>query len=129
MLEKDPGQALARYTARLIALRKASPALRWPHYVHGNTEILPGVPDIAWFDERGQVLSPDAWNDSEARALALRRACVETIAWTTVFCWGTLFGARGVIPAMPAYVETSFSLVPRSAAPHARDRPRAHLRV
>lgn len=79
LLQKDPGQALARYTARLIALRKASPALRWPHYVHGNTEILPGVPDIAWFDERGQVLSPDAWNDSEARALALRRACVETI--------------------------------------------------
>jgi glycogen operon protein len=37
------------------------------------------VQDIAWFDERGQVLSPDAWNDSEARALALRRACVETI--------------------------------------------------
>ncbi len=79
LLQKDPGQALARYTARLIALRKASPALRWPHYVHGNTEILPGVPDIAWFDERGQTLSPDAWNDSEARALALRRACVETI--------------------------------------------------
>jgi glycogen operon protein len=79
LLQTDPGQALARYTARLIALRKASPALRWPHYVHGNTEILPGVQDIAWFDERGQMLSPEAWNDSEARALTLRRACIETL--------------------------------------------------
>ncbi|ATJ88149.1 glycogen debranching protein GlgX [Ralstonia solanacearum] len=79
MRARATGQALFAYTARLIALRKACPALRWPHFVHGDAEILPGVPDIAWFDERGQPLTPDAWNDGEARALALRRACIETL--------------------------------------------------
>ncbi|WP_197338014.1 glycogen debranching protein GlgX [Ralstonia solanacearum] len=67
MRAQATGQALFACTARLIALRKACPALRWPHFVHGDAEILPGVPDIAWFDERGQPLTPDAWNDGEAR--------------------------------------------------------------
>ncbi|MHA6878996.1 glycogen debranching protein GlgX [Ralstonia pseudosolanacearum] len=79
MRAQAEGRALCAYTARLIALRKTSPALRWPHFVHGEAEVLPGVPDIDWFDERGQPLTPDAWNDAEARALALRRACIETI--------------------------------------------------
>ena len=30
--------------------------------------------DIAWFDQFGQAMTPDAWNEPEARTLTLRRA-------------------------------------------------------
>jgi isoamylase len=32
--------------------------------------------DVAWFDERGNALSADAWQNPEARALAVQRAAV-----------------------------------------------------
>jgi len=37
-------------------------------------EAAPGLPDIDWFDERGESLSSEAWENPEARALAMRRA-------------------------------------------------------
>jgi len=42
--------------------------------MHGATEPLPGVKDIAWFDDQGAPIPPDVWNDSEQRTLILRRA-------------------------------------------------------
>ena len=42
--------------------------------MHGHTELLPGIRDIAWYDENGNELSPDDWNNPEGRLLALRRA-------------------------------------------------------
>jgi glycogen operon protein len=36
--------------------------------------MAPGVKDIAWFNERGEPISPDAWNDPEQRVIMLRRA-------------------------------------------------------
>jgi isoamylase len=35
------------------------------------------VQDIAWFDDQGAPIPPDAWNDSEQRTLILRRAMAD----------------------------------------------------
>ncbi len=68
------GQALSAFTARLIALRKAHPLLRAGAFLYGQEEVAPGVLDIEWFDERGQRLSPEDWQNPEGRALLMRRA-------------------------------------------------------
>ena len=67
-------QALQRFTARLIALRHRLPPLRPAVFLHGGAEVRPGLSDIAWFDQHGQAMTPDAWGEPEARTLALRRA-------------------------------------------------------
>jgi glycogen operon protein len=67
-------QALQRFTARLIALRQRLPPLRPAIFLHGVTELRPGLNDIAWFDQHGKPMTPEAWNEAEARTLALRRA-------------------------------------------------------
>jgi glycogen operon protein len=66
--------AFAAYVARLIALRQEHAVLRWPGFLHGSTEPAPGIRDIAWFDDQGEGISPDAWNDPHQRTLMLRRA-------------------------------------------------------
>nr|WP_317892588.1 glycogen debranching protein GlgX [uncultured Sphingomonas sp.] len=68
------GQALLAFTSRLIALRHQHPLLRAPSFLHA--EKLPGtdINDLEWWDEQGQPLSPDDWNNPEGRALVMRRA-------------------------------------------------------
>jgi glycogen operon protein len=40
-------------------------------FLHGTEEIIPGIADIDWFDERGMRLSDDDWRNVEGRALIL----------------------------------------------------------
>jgi isoamylase len=68
------GQAFIVFTARLIALRRAHPALRWPQYRTGRHELAPELRDIDWFDEQGHAITPEAWNNPGERTLVLRRA-------------------------------------------------------
>ena len=70
------GSALFDFTSRLIALRKAHVLLRAPAFLYAET--LPGidVADLEWWDERGQPLSSEDWDNPEGRALAMRRARV-----------------------------------------------------
>jgi isoamylase len=68
------GRALTAFVARLIALRRAYPVLRSRRFLHGRQEPAPGILDIAWFDERGEPISAEAWNNPEQRALTVRRA-------------------------------------------------------
>jgi len=68
------GEALNAFVARLAALRHRYPILRCNNFLHGKDEPAPGVLDIAWFDEQGQLIAPDAWNDPQRRSLVLRRA-------------------------------------------------------
>jgi isoamylase len=68
------GRALIAFVARLAALRREHPTLRPPNFLRGRHELAPGVLDIEWFDERGEVIPPDAWNNPEERTLVLRRA-------------------------------------------------------
>jgi len=68
------GKELAAFVARLAGLRHQYPILRCDKFLHGRDEPAPGIIDIAWFDEQGQIISPDAWNDPQRRTLVLRRA-------------------------------------------------------
>jgi len=66
--------AFAAFIVRLIALRREHAVLRWPVFLHGTMQPMPNLKDIAWFDEQGTEMSPEAWNDPQQRALTLRRA-------------------------------------------------------
>jgi glycogen operon protein len=76
--------AFAAFVARLIALRQQYAVLRWPSFLHGSTEPLPGVQDITWFDEQGGGISPEAWNDPQQRTLVLRRAAANGAGRVTI---------------------------------------------
>jgi glycogen operon protein len=73
--DTDSGQTLIDFVGRLAMLRRHFPALQSHHFLHGK-EVAPGVLDIAWFDERGEALSSDAWQNPEARALTVQRASI-----------------------------------------------------
>jgi isoamylase len=68
------GEAMTAFAARAIALRRDHRLLRETHFLFGDREVLPGMHDIDWFDEHGEHLSPEAWQDPDARVLAVRRA-------------------------------------------------------
>ncbi len=69
-------EALCIFTEKIIKLRKKHPSLRSENFLHGTLELLPGIMDVAWFDEAGTLLTPAAWADPAAHMLSLRRAAV-----------------------------------------------------
>jgi isoamylase len=71
--DSPEGLALTAYVGRLTAVRSTYTALQAGRFLHGD-EVAPGVPDIAWFDERGEALSIEAWHNPEARAISVLRA-------------------------------------------------------
>ncbi|GGB23881.1 glycogen operon protein GlgX homolog [Sphingomonas metalli] len=73
-LESEAGRSLFDFTARLTELRRRYPVLRAKSFLYGEDSPGHGVNDIEWWDERGQQLSPDDWNNPEGRALVMRRA-------------------------------------------------------
>ncbi len=68
------GRKMTMFFARVIALRKQHPLLRENRFLFGDREVLPGLYDIGWFDEQGEPLTIEAWQDHEGRAFTLRRA-------------------------------------------------------
>jgi len=68
---------LQRFVAGLTALRSRFATLRPATFLHGVSHLRPGLNDIAWFDQHGRTMTPEAWNEPEARTLALRRAAKE----------------------------------------------------
>jgi len=68
------GEAMTAFAARAIALRRDHPLLRETRFLYGEHEVLPDVQDVDWFDENGERLSTEEWQDPEARAFTLRRA-------------------------------------------------------
>jgi glycogen operon protein len=74
LIEGEEGKALFAFTARLIALRKAHPVLRASTFLYGQDSPGFGINDIEWWDERGQQLSREDWDNPEGRALVMRRA-------------------------------------------------------
>ncbi|HEY1749686.1 MAG TPA: glycogen debranching protein GlgX [Caulobacteraceae bacterium] len=74
-LRRTPeGEALLNFVAKLIATRRRHGLMRPPRYLYGQEELRAGVHDVDWFDERGERLSPEDWQNPEGRALVLRRA-------------------------------------------------------
>lgn len=74
LLENERGAALRDFTAHLIALRREHPLLRGADFQHSEVELMPGIRDVFWFDERGVELTIDDWHNPTARVLGLRRA-------------------------------------------------------
>jgi glycogen operon protein len=68
------GQELTKYVARLIAIRQEHTALRSRHFLHGRREPAPGIFDIGWFNEQGDMVPEESWKNPEHRLLVLRRA-------------------------------------------------------
>ncbi|WP_323993045.1 glycogen debranching protein GlgX [Nguyenibacter sp. L1] len=73
------GQTMIDFVARLVALRKARPSLRWNGYLHGRRETMPGLSDIAWYGPDGTVMTTDSWNDAAGRVLGVLRSVAD--AW------------------------------------------------
>ncbi len=67
-------ETLRAFTARAIALRGSLRTLRPMVFLHGGSELRPGLNDTAWFDRHGAPMTDGAWNDPDGRTLALRRA-------------------------------------------------------
>jgi len=70
----DRGRELTDFVGRLTRLREQHPTLRAAHFLRGDTEVLPGVREVAWFDESGAEMTLETWGYTEGRLLALRRA-------------------------------------------------------
>ncbi|GAB2882048.1 glycogen debranching protein GlgX [Paraburkholderia jirisanensis] len=68
------GQKMTAFVTRMVALRRDHPLLRETRFLVGDREVLPGLFDVGWFDERGESLTIEAWQDPEGRAFTLRRA-------------------------------------------------------
>ncbi|HYD63296.1 MAG TPA: glycogen debranching protein GlgX [Noviherbaspirillum sp.] len=73
LAQSDEGRALIEFVCRVMTVRHSFDALQSQRFLHGE-EIAPGMRDIAWFDEQGHDLPPEAWQNPEARALAVQRA-------------------------------------------------------
>jgi glycogen operon protein len=72
--DSPDGRQMTDFVARVVALRKQHPLLRETRFLFGDREVLPGLFDIGWFDENGEPLTIEAWEDPEGRAFTLRRA-------------------------------------------------------
>jgi len=68
------GQAQIDFTGRLAELRRRFVVLRSPTFLYGQETAEGGVNDIELWDERGQQLSPEDWQNPDGRALMMRRA-------------------------------------------------------
>ena len=56
MADSEAGRDMTRFcSAKLIALRQEHTALRSRHFLHGQREPAPGIFDIAWFNEDGEL--------------------------------------------------------------------------
>ncbi|CAN0626617.1 limit dextrin alpha-1,6-glucohydrolase [Burkholderia multivorans] len=73
----EDGARMTRFVARLAALRREHPVLSEPGFLSGERDAVPGMREIAWFDERGNQLTVSAWHDGERRALTMRRVGVD----------------------------------------------------
>ena len=59
---------LQAHVARLIALRQQNPALRPVRYAKRG-EHVPSASVMEWYDEHGETMSDERWNDSSKRTL------------------------------------------------------------
>ena len=64
----DADDALAHFVQRLLALRRAQPALRQAQW-HSSAVADDGEPDLAWFTPHGQAMSTADWEQAGALPL------------------------------------------------------------
>ncbi|TCZ55403.1 glycogen debranching protein GlgX [Roseicella aquatilis] len=62
-------RGLMEFTARLVAARRAHPALHADRLLTGAAQDAGGLPDVAWLREDGTALGPADWADPGRSAL------------------------------------------------------------
>ena len=65
------GWALARFTQRLIALRRALPMLRGRRFLTGEQDEELGVKDVTWLLPSAEEMAPWHWSDRSARSIGV----------------------------------------------------------
>ena len=114
----------AAFAARLIAARRASPALRHPQALAGKPVDASGVPDVIWLAADGTPLKPEAWNDPTRHTLiaALYAPAGETEPADRALV--ALHAGHEPLPLKPPAPRPGFAwrLVLDSAAPEAPER-------
>jgi len=73
MVAAGDGKALIDFIGRLNELRRQYETLRMSKFM-GDKEVMPGVTQLSWWDERGVQLSPEDWDNQQGRILIMRRA-------------------------------------------------------
>jgi isoamylase len=74
LADNPQGQALSGYVRQLARIRRQYETLQGNEFSDGGKEVAEGIHQADWFDERGNALTPEDWQNPEARALVLRRA-------------------------------------------------------
>ncbi|MDX9873743.1 MAG: hypothetical protein RBS88_02450, partial [Spongiibacteraceae bacterium] len=74
LAESEEGKALRDFVAHVIACRRRSPLLHGTYFQHSQVEVASGVLDLVWYDEEGNELNPEDWENPTARLLGCRRA-------------------------------------------------------
>jgi isoamylase len=120
--ETDRGRRMTDFFARMIALRKAHPLLRETRFLFGDREVLPGLYDVGWFDEHGDPLTIEAWQDPQKRAFTLRRAGPGLNGETEVLLL-MLNGSAETVRFAPPAPHLEWHMLVDSAAPEAPPQP------
>ena len=68
------GEEQRNFVIKLIRLRREFNTLRSSYYQHGRLEPIPQVRDVEWFDENGDIMRGEDWQNPEGRLLCLRRS-------------------------------------------------------
>lgn len=69
---------LLAFTRRLIALRRAHPALHEDRFLTGAPEALSPLPDVVWTDAQGGSMHAGAWDDPGGATLQMTLTAVRT---------------------------------------------------
>jgi glycogen operon protein len=62
---------LARFTQRLIAIRRALPMLRRGRFLTGRVDEELGVKDVAWITPAGTEMTEENWTDGNAKSFGV----------------------------------------------------------
>ena len=68
---REEAEADIDYVAHLLALRRRHPALRAPHYLHGQRSDAAGLADILWFGADGSPFKHDDWHRADAATVGM----------------------------------------------------------
>ncbi len=67
----DEARRLTAFARRLIEIRKRQPVLRRGRFLTGLQDEAIGVKDATWLSPAGEELTPEQWNDGNARCMGL----------------------------------------------------------
>ena len=65
------GRALAEFVRKLLMIRRALPMLRRGRFLTGAYDEELGVKDVTWLTPAGDEMTPEHWDDGNARCLGV----------------------------------------------------------